>query len=141
MYGKMGTEMAPKSPRKTPAGEGAPAGSTREAGEAFSKTPQSSQAPASSQGLTMVNKLSELRPGTYWTKRLDQPKGWIVVVSRFADGNVKIRVSTMSPQGLIQILNINLGRVNDLIAILNKVIERLPEDAKKPKETREEGEW
>jgi len=137
----MGTKMAPKSPKRTPAGEGAPAGSTREAGEAFSTTPQSSQAPATQTGLVMINKLSELRAGTYWTKRLDKPRGWIVVVSRFQDGNVKIRVSTMSPRGLIQILNINLNRVQDLIEILNKVVERLPEDAKQVKVQQEEGEW
>jgi hypothetical protein len=133
--------MAPKTPRKTPASEGAGAGSTREAGEAFSKTPQSSQAPTTQTGLEMVQRLSELKPGTYWAKRLDRPRGWIVVVSRFADGNVKIRVSTMSPRGLIQILNINLQRVQDMIEILQKVIERLPEDAKQLKEKKEEGEW
>ena len=89
----------------------------------------------------MVQKLAELKPGTYWSKRLDRPRGWIVVVSRFADGNVKIRISTMSPRGLIQILNINLNRVQDLIEILNKIIERLPEDAKQVKRQEEEGEW
>jgi len=133
--------MAPKSPSKTPAHEGAGAGSTRETAGAFSQTPQSSQAPNTQQGLAMVNRLAELKPGTYWSKRLDRPRGWIVVVSRFGDGNVKIRVSTMSPRGLIQILNVNLARVNDLIEILQKVIERLPEDAKQLRQQEEEGEW
>ena len=133
--------MPKKTPQKTPAGEGAPAGSTREAGVAFSTTPQSSQAPETQTKLTMVSRLAELRPGCYWSKRLDKPRGWIVTVSRFNDGNVKIRVSTMSPRGLIQILNINLNRVQDLIEILNKVVERLPEDAKQVKVQQEEGEW
>jgi hypothetical protein len=137
----MGTKMAPKSPKKTPVDVGAATGETREAGEAFSKTPQSSQAPSPSQGLVMVNRLAELRLGTYWTKRLDRPRGWIVVVSRFSDGNTKIRISTMSPRGLIQILNVNLQRVNDLVEILNKIIERLPEDAKIRRQEEEEGEW
>lgn len=133
--------MAPKAPRKTPVDVGAATGEPRETAGAFSETPQSSQAPSTGQSLTMVNKLAELRPGTYWSKRLDKPRGWIVVVSRFQDGNVKIRVSTMSPRGLIQILNVNLQRVNDLMEILQKIIERLPEDAKKAQQVQEEGEW
>jgi hypothetical protein len=120
---------------------GAATGETREAGEAFSKTPQSSQAPNTTQSLTMVQRLAELRPGTYWTKRLDRPRGWIVTVSRFSDGNTKIRISTMSPRGLIQILNVNVNRVDDLVEILQRVVERLPEDAKQIKKQEEEGEW
>jgi hypothetical protein len=133
--------MSKKAPQKTPSGGGAPEGSSRETAGAFSQTPQSSQAPNTQAKLTMVNRLAELRPGTYWSKRLDKPRGWIVVVSRFNDGNVKIRISTMAGRELIQILNVNLQRVQDLIEILNKVVERLPEDAKQVRVQEEEEEW
>jgi RNA binding exosome subunit len=47
----------------------------------------------------------------------------------------------MSPRGLVQILNVNANRVNDLVEILQKIMERLPEDAKQIRKQEEEGEW
>jgi hypothetical protein len=127
--------------KRTPAGEGAPAGSIRETAGAFLETPQNSQAPEAQGRLQMVQSLKELAPGTYKVKYLDNPRGWIAVISRFHDGNVKVRISAMTPRGLVQILNVNAGRLPVLINILKDIYERLPEDVKTSAQQEQQEGW
>ena len=137
--------MTAKTPRKTPA-QGAGAGGTQApAAASFLDELPGGQAPAQQQApgrgkMQEVERLSELRPGTYWYRRLDSPRGWIVSVMAF-DNNTKIRISAITARGLVQVLNLNYDRMADLIEILRKIDEKLPAGLKQQRAKREGGEW
>jgi len=131
--------MGAKTPKQTPAPKGTGAGATQ-GGQppTFSSEGAAAQVPRK---LQEVQRLADLKPGTYWYRRLEEPRGWIVVVSAF-DNNIKVRISAMSDKGLIQVLNINYNRVRDLIDLLQKIDERIPQELKKKYQASERGgEW
>jgi hypothetical protein len=140
----MGTKMPKTTPKKDLSGRPPAREESGEVERRFLEEAVASSSSQTSQGgsLRQVNRLAELTPGTYIVRRLDKPRGWMVMITRFRDGNVKIRVSAITQGKLIQIANVNAYRVEELIQLLQKIYERLPEDVKKQIEEmkREQGE-
>jgi hypothetical protein len=129
----MGTKMPKTISKKDSTGQPSARGEPREVERRFLEEAVASSSSQTSQegSLRQVNRLAELERGTYLVKRLDKPRGWMVMVTRFKDGNVKIRVSALAQGKLIQIANVNAYRVEELIQLLQKIYEKLPEDVKK----------
>jgi hypothetical protein len=141
----MGTKMPKTTSKKDSTGQPSARGEHREVERRFLEEAVASSSSQTSQegNLRQVNRLAELEKGTYMIRRLDKPRGWMVMVTRFRDGNVKIRVSALAQGKLIQIANVNAYRVEELIQLLQKIYEKLPEDVKKQIEEmkkREQGE-
>jgi hypothetical protein len=129
----MGTKMPKTTPKKDSTGQPSARGEPREVERRFLEEAVASSSSQTSQegSLRQVNRLAELERGTYLVKRLDKPRGWMVIITRFKDGNVKIRVSALAQGKLIQIANVNAYRVEELIQLLQKIYEKLPDDIKK----------
>ena len=72
------------------------------------------------------------------TVRLDQPRWWVNVV-HFQDGNIKIRISAITANGIVTIANVNAVRLDDLIDILSRVKAKLNQLGVKTKEERSQG--
>lgn len=114
-----------------------------EGGKVRAETGTSQTVPPSGGKLQRVNKLSEVvaTKNSYIVRTLDSPR-WIVTVMHFSDGNIKVRVSARTGQGLIQLLNLNAIRLDNMIELLTMLKQKLNELGVRTKEEdQEEEEW